>query len=429
MPWCGLWSLLLPLALAAAASSGPGDLVFAGIRLRPPLSSSLSRLGISQPTPIQAAAVAPLTAGASCILHAETGSGKTLAYLLPLLKRLLGTADRSPFQAVVVVPTKELAVQVAADIKALLGADALDQRQHPLVHLCIGSSGTIRSPIVVGTPFRLLETVTAPGFGESIDSVRYVVVDEVDRLLAVPGRYAPTEALRQARKDINPTVRLLEVLVKARGGLDKADVQFVAASATIGRPLRRSLSKLLLASDEYADFVVIRPAQEASPEDRRDKGRKVSVPASIRHTVVMADGDTDQLTAKLATAKKVWRSAGARRGILFVPSADDVKQVVGVLQFWGVKEAADLQESLGISSPKPAKGKAPARIASSGELISRAAESGIGSASRVMSAGDDRELFVLPVSGARGLHIQDAQLVLVLTPPHTMDEVRANSMY
>ena len=413
---------LLPLILASASAN---DLVFAGIRLRPPLSSSLRRLGISQPTPIQAAAIAPLTAGASCILHAETGSGKTLAYLLPLLKRLLGSGpvDSTPFQAVVVVPTKELAVQVAADIKALLGADALDQRQHPLIHLCIGSSGNIRSPIVVGTPFRLLEVVTDPAFKDAIEAVRYLVVDEVDRLLAVPGRYAPTEALRQARKESTPTVRLLEALVKSRGGLDKANVQFVAASATIGRPLRRSLSKLLLASNEYADFAVIRPEEESSSEGGADRGRRVSIPASIEHRVVMSEGDSDQLTGKLATAKEVWRSAKARRGILFVPSAEDVKQVVGVLQFWGVREAADLQQSLGISSPKPIKGSAPARMASSGELISRAVESGIGSVSRIAGAVEGRELFVLPVSGARGLHIQDAQLVLVLTPPHTMDEV------
>ena len=411
--------------LAVTVTLGRGcDVLFGGLRLRPPLSSSLRRLGIARPTPIQAAALAPLTAGASCILHAETGSGKTLAYLLPLLKRLLGSSpvDSTPFQAIVVVPTKELAVQVAADVKALLGADALDQRQHPLVHLCIGSSGGICSPIVIGTPFKLLDVVTDPSFRDAVEAVRYVVVDEVDRLLSVPGRYAPTETLRQARRAGTPTAKLLEVLVGARGGLEKTDIQFVGASATIGRPLRRSLSKLLHASDEYGDFAVIRPEAVESVEG--GKGRRVSVPSSIRHVVAMSDGDSSQLTYKLAAAKEVWVSSSARRGILFVPSPEDVQQVVGVLQFWGVKEATDLQLSLGISTPKPVKGRAPSKLSSSGELISRATESGIGSASRIAGGKGDRELFVLPVSGARGLHIQDAQLVLVLTPPHTMDEVQ-----
>ncbi len=107
-------------------------MAFAGIKLRPPLSTSLMRCGYGAPLPIQAAAIPLLTSGIlfpyysytlanlyihmftsglSCILHAETGSGKTLAYLLPLLKRLINhdkTNTILPIQSLIIVPTKVL---------------------------------------------------------------------------------------------------------------------------------------------------------------------------------------------------------------------------------------------------------------------------------------------------------------------------------
>jgi superfamily II DNA/RNA helicase len=113
--------------------------IFAGVKFKPPLSTSLQAMGLTNPTPIQRAAIAPLTSGLSAILHAETGSGKTLAYLLPLLKRICGDSegnDLSPLQAFIIVPTKELAVQVAADITSLT---SLFPTEKPLVHVCISS--------------------------------------------------------------------------------------------------------------------------------------------------------------------------------------------------------------------------------------------------------------------------------------------------
>lgn len=131
------------------------------------------------------------------------------------------------------------------------------------------------------------------------------------------------------------------------------------------------------------------------------------------------------------------------RGIVFVPSSDDVKQAIGyplytlainsklhylrlsrVLQFWGVKEAHNLQKTLGIYSEKPLRGEGRAvPSASSSDLISRAVNSGVGaSASLQIAKGREKELFVIPVSGSRGLHIQKVEYVIILRPPTTMDE-------
>ena len=88
--------------------------VFAGVKFRHPVTKAFKNLDIQNPSPIQQAGIAPLTAGMSCILHAATGTGKTLTFVLPLLKRLYGDPDgiKIPLQALIVAPTKELAIQV-----------------------------------------------------------------------------------------------------------------------------------------------------------------------------------------------------------------------------------------------------------------------------------------------------------------------------
>lgn len=227
-------SLCLLIGAHSAVTRAPSapSVGFAGVRLSPPLSTALAAMGVLEPTPIQAAAIAPLTAGASCILHAETGSGKTLAYLLPLLKRMLcsgQTIDPTPFQALIIVPTKELAVQVAADI-SVFTAELQTTLPFELVSLCISttrrtSSSDLRSPIVVATPFKLLDIAKDPSFSSVVGAIQYIVVDEVDRLLGVPGRYASNLQLKASRTEENPTVELLQRIVAARGGLDQAGIQ------------------------------------------------------------------------------------------------------------------------------------------------------------------------------------------------------------
>ena len=89
------------------------SIVFAGVRFRHPIAKSLRDLNLTDPSPIQKSSLLPLVTGLSCILHAETGSGKTLCYLLPILKRLHDSElHSSGIRVLIIVPTKELAVQV-----------------------------------------------------------------------------------------------------------------------------------------------------------------------------------------------------------------------------------------------------------------------------------------------------------------------------
>src|SRR5688572_29117318 len=90
------------------------DSAFAALGLGPPLVSVLRELGYEEPTPIQRDAIPPLLAGRDVLGQAATGTGKTAAFALPLLQRLFGTRrGRHGAAVIVLVPTRELAMQVA----------------------------------------------------------------------------------------------------------------------------------------------------------------------------------------------------------------------------------------------------------------------------------------------------------------------------
>ena len=85
-----------------------------------PLRAALSSRGYAEPTPVQAAVLQPETAGRDLLVSAQTGSGKTVAYGLTLAADLLGDAPRLPAPgaplALIVAPTRELALQVKAEL-------------------------------------------------------------------------------------------------------------------------------------------------------------------------------------------------------------------------------------------------------------------------------------------------------------------------
>jgi ATP-dependent RNA helicase DeaD len=135
-------------------------------------------MGISSPTPIQAATIEPLLAGRDVIGQARTGSGKTLAFALPLLESL--RTDRRGVQALVLVPTRELALQVADVIGQLAGASG------PRIAVLFGGRpyggqvAALRSgaQIVVGTPGRTLDHLRQETL--RLSELRYLVLDEAD---------------------------------------------------------------------------------------------------------------------------------------------------------------------------------------------------------------------------------------------------------
>src|SRR5688572_1549996 len=90
---------------------------FNGLGLRAELLAALAELGYEEPTPIQRLAIPPMLAGRDVLGQAATGTGKTAAFALPLLQAFAPDAVRDRPYALIVVPTRELAVQVAEAVR------------------------------------------------------------------------------------------------------------------------------------------------------------------------------------------------------------------------------------------------------------------------------------------------------------------------
>lgn len=153
---------------------------------------SLSKLKFARPTPIQSSAIPEIMAGRDVIGKASTGSGKTLAFGIPILESYLAsrrnTEDRSPL-ALIISPTRELAHQLLAHLNALCSGCDVDT---PFIATITGGLSVQKqrrllekADIVVGTPGRLWEVISSgQGLVVSFKKIRFLVVDEADRLLS-----------------------------------------------------------------------------------------------------------------------------------------------------------------------------------------------------------------------------------------------------
>ena len=162
-------------------------LPFSALGLAPALAQAAAAQGYAQPTPVQAAAIPLLLQGRDLRACAPTGSGKTAAFVLPLLHAWLQTPRQQPrrLHTLVLVPTRELATQVAEQVQALAAA----LPEPPRLVRAIG--GVSINPqmlalrggadIVVATPGRALDLVTRHAL--RLDGLQALVLDEADRLL------------------------------------------------------------------------------------------------------------------------------------------------------------------------------------------------------------------------------------------------------
>lgn len=154
---------------------------FRQLGVKPWLVEACLSLGIAKPTPVQRACIPPILAGKDVIGAAETGTGKTAAFILPILQIL--AQDPYGICAVILTPTRELAVQISQQVSALGSRIAVrDQVIVGGVHELIQASALEKRPhIVVATPGRLGLLVSKHSL--DLSRVRFVVLDEADRLL------------------------------------------------------------------------------------------------------------------------------------------------------------------------------------------------------------------------------------------------------
>lgn len=168
-----------PPTAPAATGFSPG---FAALGLEASLLATLETLGYEEPTPIQREAIPPLLAGRDLLGQAATGTGKTAAFTLPLLQRIAHGAKQRP-AALVLVPTRELAIQVGEAVQrygkelrisvlAVYGGQAISPQFHAL------KRGV---DVIVATPGRALDHIRRQTL--KLAHVQTVVLDEADEML------------------------------------------------------------------------------------------------------------------------------------------------------------------------------------------------------------------------------------------------------
>lgn len=206
---------------------------FEALSLSPALVEVVAELGYERPTPIQAAGIPLLLAGADIIGQSKTGSGKTATFALPILHGL--DVENRALQALVLCPTRELASQVAQEIRKL-------GRKHQGLAVLELAGGQPAKPqiaslergvhIAVGTPGRLLDHLERGTL--DCTSMTTVVLDEADRMLDM-GFGADVEKILRSLPKERQTV-LFSATFPSKIEAISARFQSSAARITIDEP-------------------------------------------------------------------------------------------------------------------------------------------------------------------------------------------------
>ncbi|MEY2897981.1 MAG: hypothetical protein RL138_34 [Bacteroidota bacterium] len=158
-------------------------MTFKDLKLSEPLLRALQSVGYTTPTPIQQQSITPILEGSDIFGCAQTGTGKTGAFLLPLLEQLQHNADKRNVKALILAPTRELAIQISDNFKEYAKHLSVTQATifggvsqfHQERELRKGVS------VIIATPGRLLDLMDQ-GIVR-LDKIEHFVLDEADRML------------------------------------------------------------------------------------------------------------------------------------------------------------------------------------------------------------------------------------------------------
>jgi ATP-dependent RNA helicase DeaD len=177
---------------------------FLTLGIRPEINHTLTANGLIEPTPIQEKTIPVLLSGKDVIAQAQTGTGKTLAFVLPILERV--DPKKENIQALIITPTRELALQITTEVKkltthleevnvlAVYGGQDVEQQMKKLrraIH------------IVIGTPGRLLDHLRRDTI--QLSDVSMLVLDEADQMLHM-GFLAEVEEIIQETSSSRQTM-------------------------------------------------------------------------------------------------------------------------------------------------------------------------------------------------------------------------------
>ena len=215
---------------------------FQAMGLNANLLKAITRKGFSVPTPIQRKTIPLVLDGQDVVGMARTGSGKTAAFVIPMIERLRSHSAKVGARALILSPSRELALQTlkvvkelgrGTDLKCVLlvGGDSLEEQFRFM---------SANPDIVIATPGRFLHLKVEMGL--DLSSVRYVVFDEADRLFEMGFAAQLTEilhALPQTRQTLLFSATLPKSLVEfARAGLQEPNLVRLDAESKISPDLQ-----------------------------------------------------------------------------------------------------------------------------------------------------------------------------------------------
>jgi ATP-dependent RNA helicase DeaD len=174
---------------------------FRDLNLHPIIQESLTLMGFDRPTDVQAALIPPALTGQDVIGKSQTGTGKTAAYVLPILQQMIPIRNRPGPLALVLAPTRELVSQITEHSHQLIGRlpfEALsitggERYKEQLNGLRRGAH------LVIGTPGRLIDHLERGTLRTQM--IRFIVLDEADRMLDIGFRDDIETILRRCPKD------------------------------------------------------------------------------------------------------------------------------------------------------------------------------------------------------------------------------------
>ena len=265
---------------------------FQAMGLNANLLKAITRKGFSVPTPIQRKMIPIIMDGQDVVGMARTGSGKTAAFVIPMIEKLKGHSAKVGARALIMSPSRELALQTlkvvkelgrGTDLKSVLlvGGDSLEEQ----FGFMAGNPD-----IIIATPGRFLHLKVEMGL--DLFSIRYVVFDEADRLFEMGFAAQLTEilhALPQSRQTLLFSATLPKSLVEfARAGLQEPNLVRLDTESKISPDLQSAFFSVKTAEKEGAllhilhDIIKIptgqtKAASRAKDEAaRKDKKRKHS---------------------------------------------------------------------------------------------------------------------------------------------------------
>mmetsp|Transcript_27499 Transcript_27499/g.88840 ORF Transcript_27499/g.88840 Transcript_27499/m.88840 type:complete len:481 (+) Transcript_27499:43-1485(+) len=390
------------------------------------LGSKLVAKGLPAPTDIQERSIPRIASGEDVLLSAATGTGKTLAYAA------VPVAQSRP--TIVIAPTQFLCEQIRQVVFELTeDAPTADEsserarRSDLFLEVLRGAprcavvtpkdilfalerraeEDAAREPSTTTTTERT-PTETTPSLSRPLPSQENasslcLILDEADALLRPLGKYASEGAKKLRRRFPPPGVRVVEAVIALAG---KNDTQLVAASATVGRPLKRLLERLI--SRPVHVVRSTRADAGTTAASATEERRPIKAPAAIDAHYLAPFLETKKKNSKsncpsyyaLEAVEAALRATSPRRCLVVLARPeDDLKRTLFVLRRYGFDARA---------------------------LFDDADDSADDSAATLGSfrqdSADKKCLFVAPLHLLRGIDVPKLDLVLILGRPRTPDD-------